>query len=120
MFLGASFDSNIQNGTMTTRQAWAKTWDVNITGAHLVTAAFLPLLLQSADPRLLFITSGLSSLRENAAGDSRYPPPPAGLPKKTGMFMAYRSAKAGLNMMMLEWTRALKNDGVSEFSPNVL
>lgn len=98
---------------MSARQAWAKTWDVNVTGAHIVTTKFLPLLLKSSNPRLLFITSGLSSLTENAAGDPRYPPPPAGLPKKSGMFMAYRSAKTALNMMMLEWARALRNDGVS-------
>lgn len=98
---------------MTARQAWNKTWDVNITGAHIVTSTFLPLLIKSSDPRLLFITSGLSSLGESAVGDPRYPPPPAGLPKKGAPFMAYRSSKAGLNMMMLEWSRALKNDGVS-------
>ncbi|KXT00007.1 hypothetical protein AC578_4857 [Pseudocercospora eumusae] len=109
---GASFDSCIEKGTMTPREAWSKTWDVNVTGAHIVTTTFLPLLLRSRDPRLLFITSGLSSLGENSKGDPRYPPPPAGLPKKPSMFMAYRSAKAGLNMMMLEWTRMLKNDGV--------
>ena len=97
---------------MTARQAWNKAWDVNVTGAHIMTTTFLPLLLKSQDPRLLFLTSGLSSLRENSDGDPRYPAPPAGLPK-TQLFVGYRSSKAGLNMMMIEWTRALKNDGVS-------
>lgn len=98
---------------MTARQAWNKAWDVNVTGAHIVTSTFLPLLMESSDPRLLFITSGLSSMGECAVGDRRYPPPPAGLPKEPGLFMGYRSSKAGLNMMMLEWSRLLKNDGVS-------
>jgi NAD(P)-dependent dehydrogenase (short-subunit alcohol dehydrogenase family) len=97
---------------MTARQAWNKTWDVNVTGAHLMTLKFLPLLLKSQDPRLVFITSGLSSLE--GAADLSNPKnvvATAGLPKELP-FMSYRSAKAGLNMMMLEWTKALKNDGV--------
>lgn len=110
---GASFDNCIADGSMTARQAWSKTWDVNVTGAHIVTTTFMPLLVQSPDPRLLFITSGLSSLAENAVGDPRYPSPAAGWPKNAGLFVAYRSSKAGLNMMMLEWARTLRNDGVS-------
>ncbi|TVY48611.1 Short-chain dehydrogenase/reductase [Lachnellula occidentalis] len=64
---GACFDPYIQDGSMTTRQAWNKTWDVN-----------------------------------KSAG---------GLPK-TQPFAGYRSSKAGLNMMMVEWAKSLKNDGV--------
>ncbi|KAL4809799.1 hypothetical protein BDV18DRAFT_150318 [Aspergillus unguis] len=108
---GASFDGYI-NKEMTARQAWNKSWDVNVTGAHLMTITFLPLLLKSQDPRLLFITSGLSSLQ--AAADPANPKniiPAAGLPKALP-FVGYRSAKAGLNMLMVEWAKALKNDGV--------
>lgn len=97
---------------MTARQAWDKTWDVNVTGAQIMTTTFLPLLLKSQDARLLFITSGLSSLQETS--DPQNPKniiPPAGLPKRLP-FVGYRSAKAGLNMMMVEWARALRNDGV--------
>ncbi|KAL4936285.1 hypothetical protein BDV06DRAFT_216801 [Aspergillus oleicola] len=108
---GASFDAYI-NKDMTARHAWNKSWDVNVTGAHVMTTTFLPLLLNSQDPRLLFITSGLSSLQ--AASDPSNPKnvfPGAGLPKPLP-FVGYRSAKAGLNMLMVEWTKALKNDGV--------
>lgn len=97
---------------MTTRQVWNKSWDVNVTGAHIMTIKFLPLLLKSQDPRLLFITSGLSSLQ--GASDRENPKnivPPAGLPKALP-FVGYRSAKAGLNMLMVEWAKALRNDGV--------
>lgn len=41
---------------------WAKTWDVNVTGTHLLTSALMPLLLKSPDPRLLFVTSGAARL----------------------------------------------------------
>ncbi|TVY42421.1 Short-chain dehydrogenase/reductase [Lachnellula subtilissima] len=109
---GACFDAYIQDGSMTTRQAWNKSWDVNVTGAHIMTSTFLPLLLRSRDPRLLFLTSGLSSLHD--ASDASNPKnifSPAGLPKMQP-FAGYRSSKAGLNMMMVEWAKALKNDGV--------
>ena len=83
-----------------------------------MTQTFLPLLLESDDPRLLFNTSGLSSL-ENAADTSspRYQSmiPPAGLPKPMPA-VSYRSTKAGLNMLMIDWTRTLKNDGVKVFA----
>ena len=110
--LGATFDEQVGPDKLTLRQAWNKSWDVNVSGAHVTTDTFLPLLLKSDDPRLLFITSGLSSLELASATDSpRYNPPPAGLPKPVSA-ISYRSTKAGLNMAMIEWTRILKNDGV--------
>lgn len=81
-----------------------------------MTQTFLPLLLKSPDPRLLFITSGLSSI--TIASDStnpRYQSPLAGLPKNVGQ-MSYKAAKAGVNMMMADWHRFLKNDGVKVWS----
>ncbi|CAI7662337.1 unnamed protein product [Penicillium glandicola] len=108
---GTALDGYIDKG-MSAREAWNKSWDVNVTGAHIMTIKFLPLLLKSQDPRLLFITSGLSSLQ--ASSDLENPRnafAPAGLPKALP-FVGYRSTKAGLNMMMVEWSKALKNDGV--------
>lgn len=63
-----------------------------------MTMTFMPLLVKSKDPRLMFITSGLSSL--TAASDTsnpRYSVPPAGLPKQFAA-PGYRSSKAGMNM----------------------
>ncbi|KAF4434829.1 Short-chain dehydrogenase [Fusarium austroafricanum] len=109
---GVMLDQQIELGNMTVRDAYNKSWDINVTGAHILTEAFLPLLLKSSDPRLIFNTSGVSSL-ETAADSSHftYKVPPAGLPKPRGT-ISYRAAKAGLNMVMLEWVRMLKNDGV--------
>lgn len=88
-----------------------------MTGAYAMTSAFLPLLLKSDDPRLLFITSGLSSIAiASDSGHSRYQNPPAGWPKQNTGQMSYKAAKAGLNMMMVEWHRILKNDGVKVWS----
>lgn len=83
---------------------WNKTWNLNVACTHFMTYTFAPLLLKSSDPRLLFIASGTSSL---AMSENRDFPPnmiaPAGWPKKLpvmGNMPAYRSSKAGMNMMM--------------------
>ncbi|KAJ0166957.1 putative oxidoreductase [Colletotrichum tanaceti] len=109
---GVMLDQQIELGNMTVREAYNKSWDVNVTGPHIVTDTFLPLLLKSPDPRLVFNTSGVSSLA-NAADSSHftYKVPPAGTPKPVGT-ISYRAAKVGLNMVMLEWVRMLGNDGV--------
>ena len=99
---------------MSAREAVNKTWNVNVTGAHVMTQTFLPLLLKSRDPRVLFITSGLSSLQTASdVNDPRYQVAPAGPkgPQQMGT-IGYKSSKAGLNMLMIDWTRILKNDGV--------
>ena len=108
-------DLAIASGRLTKREAWNQTWDINVTGTHLFTEIFAPLLLasQARDPRLLFVTSALSSLEEHASGMSpRYGPAPAGWPKPDTMYVAYRSSKCGLNMLATEWARSLRNDGV--------
>ena len=116
---GASFELEVQAGRLTLREAWNKTWDVNLSGTQVMTELFMPLLLKSNDPRLLFITSGTACLTETEIINSpmleRLNTSPAGGwpkdPKTTG-YPAYRSCKSGLNMMMREWCRILKNDGV--------
>lgn len=117
------------------REAWNKTWDVDTAGTQVMTHTFVPLLLKSPDPRLLFIASGTSSL---AVAENFNLPfnkvPEAGWPKAMAQHSnmpAYRSAKAGMNMMMKyvvnrvnyieamlterlcrEWARILHADGV--------
>jgi NAD(P)-dependent dehydrogenase (short-subunit alcohol dehydrogenase family) len=104
-----------------TREQWNQTWDTNVVGTQIMTETFMPLLFKAkvATPRLLFITSGLSSLAEDAEGRSpRYAHPPSGWPKETGrtIFLAYRSAKTGMNMMALDWVRLLGNDSIKVFN----
>jgi NAD(P)-dependent dehydrogenase (short-subunit alcohol dehydrogenase family) len=120
---GASFDYAASKGEMSLREAFNATWDVNVSGTHVVTNEFTPLLLESANPRLLFVTSGTSALAETEQFD--YPPlarlnasPEAGWPKPASMnpVTSYRSSKTGLNMLMREWTKTLKNDGVKVFA----
>ena len=77
-----------------------------------MTATFMPLLLKSADPRLIFV-AGLSAI--NQAGESYFPTPPqpAGWPKIIDFeTIGYRCSKTALNMLMLDWNHKLKADGV--------
>lgn len=119
---GANIDREIQAGNISLRDGWNLAWNTNVTGSHVTTAEFIPLLLKSSTPRLLFITSGTSPLaltevmegplgRINAS-------PEAGWPKAHTLnpTESYRSSKAGLNMMMRQWHRILKNDGVKVFA----
>lgn len=83
-----------------------------------MTSAFIPLLLKSNNPRLLFIASGTSSLSGTGNQDLAVNRSPAAGWPKTGFIgvPAYRSAKTGLNMLMREWHRVLKEDGVKVFA----
>jgi NAD(P)-dependent dehydrogenase (short-subunit alcohol dehydrogenase family) len=106
------------------RKAWNVTYDVNVTGTHIVSETFVPLLLRSASPRLLFITSGTSSLVETTEPNHFFnKSPPSGWPKDQNMsLLAYRASKTALNMVVRDWRRVLNEDGVKVFavSPGLL
>lgn len=99
------------------RQAWTASWTVNVVGTQVMTHTFVPLLLASSDPRLIFLASGTACLTTT---DNPAIPlnkvPEAGWPKTDDVMFtnipAYRSAKTGMNMMMREWHRLLTKDGV--------
>lgn len=116
---GAGFDGQIQSGKLSIREAWNASWDTNVSGTQVLTTLAIPLLLKSSNPRLLFMTSGTSSLIETDNFD--HPAmarinasPEKGWPKDKGLnsIVSYRSTKTGLNMLMRDWCRVLKNDGV--------
>ncbi|KAF2422966.1 NAD(P)-binding protein [Tothia fuscella] len=110
---GAKFDGDSLKGKMTTREMWNKSWDVNVTGTYIMTHTFIPLLLKSQEPRLIFITSGTSTMAESSNTALAVNRSPAkGWPKQEFSVPAYRSAKAGMNMMMREFTCMLKEDEV--------
>lgn len=114
---GGSFDAKIAAGELSIREAWNTSWDTNVAGTQVLTTLAAPLLLKSSDPRLLFITSGTSSLIET--DDFKIPAlarlnasPAPGWPKEGNSIVSYRSTKVGLNMLMRDWFRVLKGDGV--------
>jgi len=106
------------------RELWNKSWDTNVSGTQVMTHTFVPLLLKSSEPRLLFVTSGTSTLAETEDPTYRLNVAPAkGWPKGPGFeIAAYRSSKTGMNMMMRNWERVLREDGVKVFciSPGFL
>lgn len=99
------------SGELSLRAAWNKAWDVNVTSAEVMTHMFAPLLLESNDPRLLFITSSTSTLvgTENEELPVNKPSN-NGWPKTAmrTMVPSYRSSKTGLNMMM-RYVEALRH-----------
>lgn len=120
---GAGFDTEMQKGVYGLREGWMKSWNVNVAGTQVMTTTFMPLLLKSSDPRLLFVTSGTSTLTETERHDGPMfgrlnASPPAGWPKEDipNPITSYRSSKTGLNMMVREWHRILKEDGVKVFN----
>ncbi|KAL3484641.1 NAD(P)-binding protein [Aspergillus germanicus] len=104
--------------TTRTRKAWNMTLDVNVTGTHIVTETFVPLLLEAASPRIIFITSGTSSLVETMESNHFInKSPPAGWPKDLNpSLVPYRASKTALNMVVREWTKILREDGVKVFA----
>ena len=116
---GAGYDRSIQSGELCIRDGFNKSWDTNVAGTQVLTTLAMPLLLKASDPRLIFMTSGTSTLAETESMASESlkginSSPPRGWPKGDSMnpIFAYRSSKTGLNMVMREWYRILKNDGV--------
>lgn len=120
---GASFDGTLRDGKMSIREAFNASWDINVSGTQVLTTLAVPLLLKSSEPRLMFVTSGTSSMAEtdpenwgnlahllgriNASPEKGWPKD-----KELNPITSYRSTKAGLNMLMREWVRILKNDSV--------
>ncbi|KAL7796711.1 hypothetical protein V8C37DRAFT_371243 [Trichoderma ceciliae] len=117
---GAAFDtSNFSDDIPNIRSIFNKAYDVNVTGTQVVTATFVPLLIKSSSPRLIFVTSGLSTL--TAHSKSFCPPwapkPQAGWPKESIIVnLGYKSSKTALNMVMLNWHWILREDGVKTFA----
>ncbi|PVH95097.1 NAD(P)-binding protein [Periconia macrospinosa] len=101
---GAQFDQLVKQGKLSEREAWNQSWNVNTSSTQVMTSTFIPLLLQASDPRLLFITSGTSTL---AGSENQALAPGFGVP-------AYRSAKTDMNMLMREWHKNLHEDGVKK------
>lgn len=109
---GATFDIQYVGGKVSLRDCFNKAYDVNVTGATVMTYTFMPLLVKSSDPRLLFV-AGLAHI--TVAAEKYFPTPdlPAGWPKKVDFeTIGYRSSKTALNMVMLDWNHKLKADGV--------
>jgi NAD(P)-dependent dehydrogenase (short-subunit alcohol dehydrogenase family) len=77
-------------------------FEVNVFGAVTVTHAFLPLLRRSAAPRIVNVSSTTASLALTADG--------ADIPGDATVRLAYASSKAALNMLTVQYAKALAED----------
>ncbi|KAL9582346.1 MAG: hypothetical protein Q9212_003348 [Teloschistes hypoglaucus] len=103
---GGGLDVLINNaGIMPTSPDGVETMDnldetlkANVTGAHNVTAAFLPLLRKGSQKKVCNISSTLGSITTAA----RYEPMPT---------PAYKISKAALNMLTVQYALSLEKEG---------
>ncbi|KAL4890105.1 hypothetical protein BDV59DRAFT_204702 [Aspergillus ambiguus] len=106
---GSAFDLQYVRGKGSLRDCFNQAYNINVTGANVMAHVFMPLLLKSSDPRLLFI-AGLSQMSREYFPT---PPQPAGWPKEIAFeTIGYRCSKTALNMLMLDYNHKLKADGV--------
>uniref|UniRef100_L2G849 Short-chain dehydrogenase n=1 Tax=Colletotrichum fructicola (strain Nara gc5) TaxID=1213859 RepID=L2G849_COLFN len=68
------------------REALNVMYNTNVSGQHVVTMTFAPLLIKSDDPRLLFLTSGTAHLARFAEEFWPGEAPAAGWPKPASQF----------------------------------
>ncbi|KAK9418008.1 hypothetical protein SUNI508_08437 [Seiridium unicorne] len=116
---GITKDFDYVRGKASLRECFIGSYQVNVAGTHVTTFTFLPLLLKSSDPRLIFVT-GLGTFENCAAG--KFPLPPdlnVGWPKEMPFeTVGYRCSKTALNMLMLDYHWKLQKDGVKVWAVN--
>lgn len=91
-----------EEGKISLRTMLQRTYDVNVFGAAVVTDTFIPLLEKSDNPRIVFVSSSLGSLTYSADPEKPHSKP---------SFLAYKSSKTSLNMVMLFYSSLLGEKG---------
>ncbi|CZR63891.1 related to dehydrogenases with different specificities (related to short-chain alcohol dehydrogenases) [Phialocephala subalpina] len=84
------------------REALRSVLETNVVGSMSVTESFLPLLRESQEKRLVFVSSSVGSISQAADPESKYYNPGA---------IEYRSSKAAVNMMLVQYWVALQKEG---------
>ena len=100
-------NAGISSKAPTLKEQLEATFQTNVVGAAIVAEAFTPLLLKSAHPYLVHVSSGLGSI--------------LGASDKTSHAYeldarAYRMSKAALNMLAVQDARTLGKQGVKVFA----
>ncbi|SFB55752.1 NAD(P)-dependent dehydrogenase, short-chain alcohol dehydrogenase family [Amycolatopsis marina] len=83
-------------------------YEVNVIGPIRVTAALLPLLRRSADPRLVMVSSGVGSFGVTTDPDRL---------ESTLHALVYPSSKAALNMITSQYAKSLRDIRVHAVDP---
>ena len=105
-------DPDIEAGRLDYRSAAMHTFRTNVVSPHVLTRALMPLLFAGSSRRLIFVSSGMSSIADMSCADALARAPAAGWPKaQHETFSAYRASKSALNMVAADWRLELRNDG---------
>ncbi|MEO5711742.1 MAG: SDR family NAD(P)-dependent oxidoreductase [Nocardioidaceae bacterium] len=105
----ARLDVTDDTATLETTPAdFLPVYGVNVLGPVRVTHAFLPLLMASAGPRLVMVSSGLGSIERVTDGNRIESQVPG---------MVYQSSKAALNMIATQYAKALPDVRVTTVDP---
>jgi NAD(P)-dependent dehydrogenase (short-subunit alcohol dehydrogenase family) len=118
---GISLDTTFSEDASNFRSLFNKSYNVNVTGAQVLTSLFVPLLIRSPYARLVFLTSSNASLSAVSEGliPAWTPEPEDGWPKgEIAAIQSYACSKAAVNMCMLTWHHMLKYDRVKTFAVN--
>jgi len=101
-----SADNGVIGPAELTADVMRKTFDTNVFGTVRVTNAFLPLLQRSATPVVVNVSSGLGSL-------TLFAPAPADIYPG----VAYPASKAAINMITVQYAKALPNLRINAVDP---
>lgn len=93
---------------LTTPADFLVTFGVNVLGPVRMTRAFLPLLQESSDPRVVMVSSGMGSFAVTTDPDRL---------ESTIANLVYPSSKAALNMITLQYSKALPGIRVNAVDP---
>lgn len=101
---GVMYDCHPGGGdpTMSAREVFTRTFEVNVIGSACVTDAFLPLLKKSSLPRIVWVSSGGGSITKSTD--------PTSMVYQVD-FKAYQSSKAAVNMLAVRYAMLLQDVG---------
>jgi NAD(P)-dependent dehydrogenase (short-subunit alcohol dehydrogenase family) len=103
-----SADGAVTGAADVTADQMRRTFETNVVGTVRVTQAFLPLLLRSAAPVVVNVSSGLASL-------SRVATP--GTPAYAYPGVAYPASKAAVNMITIQYAKAFPTMRINAVEP---
>ena len=109
-------DEAYKAGGSTLRDFYRQHYETNVFGTVATAEAFIP-LLRKGEKRLAFTSSSVGSLHQAAKDDMipgvslRNQLLPWHLLTKTQMWIAYRSTKSALNMIMVQYAKQLEGEG---------
>ncbi|MFI6046883.1 SDR family oxidoreductase [Nocardia sp. NPDC051321] len=107
-FEGQSRDSAVIGAAAVTADLMRPIFDTNVFGVIRVTHAFLPLLLRSAAPVVVNVSSGLASLTRVTTPDT---------PTYAYMGVAYPASKAAVNMITVQYAKAFPGMRINAVEP---